>query len=65
MGTPIWRPTAPFWPYLRPFDPICSWVPDGSAHLFFRSFDGVDDFTKHNKSNIAKNRPVSLRVMPI
>ena len=29
----------------RPFGPICSLAPDGSAHLFFVSFERVDDFT--------------------
>ena len=27
MGTLIWRPRAPFWPYLRHFGPICSLAP--------------------------------------
>jgi len=42
VGTPTWRPRAPFSAYLRP---ICSLASDGSARLFFRSFDSVDDFT--------------------
>ena len=31
----------------RPLGPICSLAPDGSADLFFRSFDRVADFTEH------------------
>ena len=32
-------------PYFRPFGPIFSWAPGGTAPLFFHSFDRVYEFT--------------------
>jgi len=50
VGTPSWHPFGLFAANnLRHFDPICSLVPDGSTHLFFRSFDRVNNFTQHSK----------------
>ena len=49
---------APCWPYLRPFGPICALLAlfalgrhMGVPTYFFRSFDIVDDFTKHIKKS--------------